>query len=177
MPLLPLRNDIRCCNRHNDYPTPVIGTCKFPKSEFWCPHCGAKYELFDGFKYYPITYKLNLRLQIFYKLATDYLSDKTEEYKFYERPDAIFGLMLDADIAWTLRSLGFIHNAVDDLKEGAVFYTLNKKKITVVAQEEFLFIESEEGKRKPICDIKGFDLALLPEPTIAADFFIKSMNR
>lgn len=169
MPLLPLRQDIRCCNKHTDYPVPVLGTCKFYKSEFWCPHCGAKYELFDGFKYYPITYKINLRREFFEIMSFEYLSDKTEDYAFYQRPDSQFITWSDADIALTLYNLGFRHKP-EDIVDGAVLYTFDKKKIIILDIEGKLFMVNEEGKYAPAVDVKKYDWALLPNTQFTANF-------
>lgn len=79
--------EIRCCNQHPEYPTPVLGTLKFRGKEFWCPYCGLKYEFFDGFKYYPIVETLVERKALFEVISTPYLSDQVEEYQFHQQPD------------------------------------------------------------------------------------------
>jgi hypothetical protein len=169
MPLLPLRQDIRCCNKHTDYPVPVLSTTKFNHFEFWCPHCGAKYELFDGFKYYPIAYKLNLRRAFFEIVSLEYLSDKTEDYTFYQRPDNQFISWSDADIALALYNLGFRHKP-EDIMPGAVLYTSDKKMIKIVEHEGRWLMENEEGKYAPAVDVKKYDWALLPDPQFTANF-------
>ena len=169
MLLLPPTQNVRCCSRHTDYPVPVLSTMKFYKTEWWCPHCGAKYELFDGFKYYPITYKLNLRRVFFEILSLDYLSDNTEEYAFYQRPDAQFISWSDADIALALFNLGFRHKP-EDIVAGAVLYTIEHEKIIILEHEGQLFMENEQGKRVPAIDIKKYDWALLPDPQFTANF-------
>lgn len=171
----PVQKDYRCCNRHLDYPTPVIGTVKFTANEFWCPHCGANYQMFDGFKYYPINYRMSLRYHMFCKLSLAYLSDKTETYTFEERPDAIFALMTDADIALTLFNLAYRHTE-EDIVDGAVLYTHDKQMIKIITLNGELFMQSPIGKQKPAINVKQYDWALLPTPYFAADFFIKSMG-
>lgn len=81
------KNEIRCCGYHLNYPTPVISTFKWNHKEFWCPHCGTKYEFFDGFKYYERTAELAKRLDIFTQMAEDFLTDKTSYYELYRRAE------------------------------------------------------------------------------------------
>lgn len=86
-------DQIRCCANHTDYPTPVIFTFKFKYKEYWCPHCGAKYEFFDGFKYLKKTTILEERLRLFEDISNEYLScsnripELAKTYDLYQKPD------------------------------------------------------------------------------------------
>lgn len=175
--MLPKSDTIRCCNRHTDYPVPVLSTVKFFKSEWWCPHCGAKYELFDGFKYYPIAYKLQLRREFFERLSLDYLSDKTEEYQYYQRPDQIVTLWYDADIALACYNLGFRHKP-EDIVAGAVLYTIEPraKRIDIVDEDGVLMMVNHEGRKAPTIDVKKYDWALLPSVQTTADILTRAMS-
>lgn len=175
--MLPKSDTIRCCNRHTDYPVPVLSTVKFHKSEWWCPYCGAKYELFDGFKYYPITYKLNLRREFFERLSLDYLSDKTETYEFYQRPDKNVGLWADSDFALTCYNLGLRHKP-EDIVAGAVLYTveLMPKKIEIIDEDGVLMMVNHEGRKAPAIDIKKYDWAILPSVQTTVDILTRAMS-
>lgn len=82
-----IENEVRCCGSHLDYPTPVISTFKWLGREFWCPHCGRKYQFFDGFKYFESSEVLENRGKEFLELATPYLSDKVEDFELNQKPD------------------------------------------------------------------------------------------
>lgn len=174
--MLPEPKDIRCCNRHPDYPTPVIGTTKFYKSEFWCPHCGAKYELFDGFKYYPIVYKLRLRKAFFEIISTKFLSSDDEAYAYYQRPDSFIVSWQDWEIAMTMFNLGY-RKKITELVHGDIIFTVETHKmIKVLEVEGIMILENDEGKRKALLDLKHFDFAHLADPTYAADFLIDKIK-
>lgn len=79
--------EIRCCSNHLDYPVPVIFTLKFKYKEWWCPYCGVKYEMFDGFKYLPTTDLLKSRLRLFKSLSKKYLTGDTENFELLQTPD------------------------------------------------------------------------------------------
>jgi len=87
---------IRCCGNHTDYPTPVIPTFKFRGKEWWCPHCGAKYEFFDGFKYFHKNEDLENRGRLFEGISLEYLScsavelgipEQAKTYVLGQKPD------------------------------------------------------------------------------------------
>lgn len=86
-PSWPLQNLIRCCGEHLEYPVPVIFTFKWDYFEYWCPLCGRKYEFFDGFKYYPDSEILKKRIKFFEEMSKDYLSDNTDSFTLYQKPD------------------------------------------------------------------------------------------
>ena len=78
---------IRCCSSHVHYPTPVLFTLKYRGHEYWCPHCGNKYEFFDRFSYYQNTESLQKRKELFEKAAMSFLSDRAETFQFGQMPD------------------------------------------------------------------------------------------
>lgn len=63
---------IKICGRHGDYPTPLIFTMVFPGSEYWCPYCGSREDIFGGEEIRPTV--LLVRRLAKYKVASrDYL--------------------------------------------------------------------------------------------------------
>lgn len=175
MPLLEMK-DVRCCNKHLDYPVPVIGTLKFYKTENWCPHCGAKYEFFDGYKYLPKEYKLLLRLCFFENISKGFLSDTEENYKYYQRPDAFLLNWSEADIAIALYNLGF-RNKNKPVVDDVYYVVTDKHKIKIVKLKGELYMENETGtKHVPASQIERFDFAFLPKPEIAAELLSKAVQ-
>lgn len=163
---------IKCCTKHLDYATPLL---QFKKEEniLWCPHCNAKFTFFDDVKKYPTYLKLELRKRFF-----TYLFEKNNgiDFNFYQRPDNVFISMSDADIALTMFNLGYRYKP-EELVDGSVLYTLTKNKITVVNLNGVLCIQNQEKTQtKLISDIKGYDLALLPDADFVSNFFIKAME-
>lgn len=77
----------RCCSNHPEYTVPVIFTLKWDYYEYWCPHCGRNYEFFDGFEYYLNDDILDRRIALFSDLSKDYLSDNTDSFTLYQKPD------------------------------------------------------------------------------------------
>lgn len=176
--MLPKSDTIRCCNRHTDYPVPVLSTVKFDHHEWWCPHCGAKYQLFDGFKYYPIAYKLNLRREFFERLSLDYLSDKTENYIYHQRPDSFCDRWSDVDIAFALFGLGY-RPKPEDIVAGSVFYTIERHKIDVVEVDGQLFLQNHLGKQIAMNTIKPDyikSICILPSVQTTVDILTRAMS-
>lgn len=44
-----MENKILICSQHSEQ-VPLLFTFKWNFKEYWCPHCGAKYEMFDNYK-------------------------------------------------------------------------------------------------------------------------------
>jgi hypothetical protein len=78
---------IKCCPDHPEYLTPLILSFKVPGKEFFCPHCGQFFEFFDRSFYAQYCYILNIRLVLFKAISKDYLSQKTDEYTLFQKPD------------------------------------------------------------------------------------------
>lgn len=51
-----------CPNHRVERETPLIWTFRFPGAEYWCPHCGALYDMFGGGHAAKITPELEQRL-------------------------------------------------------------------------------------------------------------------
>lgn len=104
-----MNDKIRCCGAHGHYPVPVLPSVKWRGKEWWCPFCGQTYEFFDGFKYYEPSEELEKRREMLSELANDFLSDKTEYFELYQKPDIMLseGAAFNATIDERTKEVSF----------------------------------------------------------------------
>ena len=68
-----MSKEIKICESHQYYETPLIWTYAFMGAEYWCPHCGNTSGMLGAGIEITETKELTKRHQAFIKYSSDYL--------------------------------------------------------------------------------------------------------
>ena len=66
--------EIKICDDHLDYETPIIWTFAFNGAEYWCPHCGYTGGMLGAGTDVPETKELKIRLEKFQEFSYEFLN-------------------------------------------------------------------------------------------------------